>query len=359
MGRIFQPASVSGAERLAREWYESINPMSQVGTRHHIVPRTILRHFANPADQVRVRDRFTGKLRMMSLADLAVRDFYTFIDLTMKPNGSMEVWLSEVEAEFSRVIRPLLSPHAFGNARPFTETERFALDTFVAVQAVRGMRTRRAMELIADYGVKLVNQDKLDEASIRELEIFPHQNEHIQFIQRGSEKLADLLALRPVTIARFDSPLLIIGDEPVVLPPRANAPRGDLRKRLRVAGERMPAADLVQFSSGRDVGFADADEVILPLSPRHALLYGGVHAAPLPETTWRVDKNHQGQIAREMNRLQARHAFGWVAAHPEGPHLAQIPWPQPAPAAQIFDDRTLPADVVNSRPHARPHRFSR
>lgn len=359
MGRVFQQVSERGAQRIAQEWYDSIDLSSQVGTRHHIVPRAILRRFANSAGQVRIRDRLTGKLRVMSIGDIAVKDFYTFVDLTMKPNGSMEVWLSEVESEFARVIQTLLSTNAFAARRAPEGIDRFALDTFVAVQALRGMRTRREMELIADYGMKLVNQDKFDAAEIEDLEIVPHQNEHIEFMHRASEQLRAHLAERPVAVARFESAVLTIGDEPVVLAPRDGAPKGDLRNRLRILGERVPAANLVQLSNGRDVGFNDADEVILPLSPRHALVYGAPQAPPWPSPVFDVDTRQATQIARELNRLQARNAFGWVAAHPDGPHLAQVPWPPPAPAVKIYDDRSVPAAVVNSRPHARPHRFSK
>ncbi len=357
VGRIFQPASAAGAERLARARYDSVDPQSQVGTRHHIVPRTILRRFANTSDQLRVRDRFTGKLRLAAVGDLAVKDFYTFVDLNMSRNSAMEVWLSEVEAEFARVIRPLVSTQAFGHPQPPTGVDRFALDTFVAVQAVRGMRTRRAMELIADYSLKLVNQDTLDDVEIRELELVPHQNEHIQFIQQASEKLAEHLSTRPVAVVRLDASLLVISDEPVVLAPREGTAIGDLRRRLRIHGERVAPADIVQISSGLGVGFHDADEVILPLSPRHALVYGTTHSQQR-DLTWDICGHEALRIARDANRLQARTAIGWVAAHPDGPHLAQIPWPPPVPVATIYDDRSAPAQVVNARPHARPHRLS-
>lgn len=67
--------------------------------------------------------------------------------------------------------------------------------------------------------MKLVNQDKISPDEIQNLEIVPHQNEHIQFMHRASETLADHLSHRPVSVAWLDAPLLIIGDEPVVLTP--------------------------------------------------------------------------------------------------------------------------------------------
>lgn len=356
--RLYQLASEAGAERLAQRWYESLDLTSQVGTRHHIVPRTILRRFANNANQIRLRDRITSKVRVVAVGDVAVKDFYTFIDLDMAPNGAMEMWLSEVEAEFARVIRPYLSTSTFGLPRPPAGIDRFALDTFVAVQALRGMRTRRAMELIADYGMKLVNQDKISPKDIQRVEIVPHQNEHIEFMHRASETLAEHLSLRPVSVAQLDRPLLVISDEPVVLIPRDGTPKGDLRDRMRIEGEHVPRENLVQISNGRDVGFHDADEVILPLSPRHALVYGPV-GSRWTAVVSSLKGGEANRIAREANALQARNAFGWVAAHPDGPHLAQIPWPKPTPAVTIYDNQSLPAAVVNSRPHVRPHRFSK
>lgn len=354
VGRLYQLASDAGAERLAQQWYESIDLTSQVGTRHHIVPRAILRRFANRSNQIRLRDRITSKVRIVSVGDVAVKDFYTFIDLNMEPNGSMEVWLSEVEAEFARVIRPYLSTSAFGGARQPQRVDRFALDTFVAVQALRGMRTRRAMELVADYGMKLLNQDKISPQEIQELEIVPHQNDHIQFMHRASEALADHLSHRPVSVAWLGAPLLIIGDEPVVLIPRDDAPKGDLRELIHLKGEYVPPERLVQISNG--LGFHDADEVILPLSPHQALIYGPMGARS-DSMVWNPAGSEAVRIAREINLLQARNAFGWVATHPDGPHLAQIAWPKPAPAVTIYDDQSLPAMAVNARPHARPRRF--
>lgn len=300
----------------------------------------------------------TSKVRVVSVGDVAVKDIYTFVDLDMAPNGAMEVWLSEVEAEFARVVRPYLSTSTFGLPRPPSGVDRLALDRFVAVQALRGMRTRRAMELIADYGMKLVNQDKIGAEEIRQIEIVPHQNEHIQFMHRASETLADHLSHRPVSVATLDAPLLIISDEPVVLTPRDDAPKGDLCDRLRVVGERVAPENLVQISNGHDVGLHDADEVILPLSPRHALVYGEV-GSRWDSMVWNVEGGAAAKVAHELNRLQTMNAFGWVATHPDGPHLAQIPWPKPTPAVIIYDDHSLSAAVANSRPHVRPHRFSK
>lgn len=360
MSKLFQFVSPEKASRAAQHWLDSLDPQGKVGSKHHIVPRTILRRFANDTGQVRVRDRFTGKLRSMSINDLAVRDFYTFVDTNDSLNGTMEDWLSEIEAEFARVIGQHLESSGFRRDRLLTSAERFAVDTFVGVQSVRGMRTRRSMELVAEYGVKFMGEELLDPDELQNLQVVPHQNEHIDYLHRASETVAQALSPRPVTIVQLDAPLLIIGDEPVVLTPRDGAPKGDHRNRLLIGGERVPAENLVQMSNGLGVGLDDADEVILPLSPSHALVYFTSELpSPSRSMRWSVAAREAKRIAWEMNRLQAQTAMSWVAAHPAGPHLAQIAWPPPVPAVTIFDNRSAAAGVVNARPHARPHRLQK
>ena len=161
VGTLFQPVSQRGTVKAAQSWYDSRDPQSKVGSKHHIVPQAILRRFATSTGRISVRDRFTNKQRLASIGDLAVRDFYTFVDNDHELNGVMEDWLGAIESEFARVVRPYLDWTAFRRDRPLTSAERFAVDTFTAVQMLRGMRTRRSMELLAEYHLKLLNEHVL------------------------------------------------------------------------------------------------------------------------------------------------------------------------------------------------------
>lgn len=355
---LFQPVSERALARAGEAWYGSRDPKGKVGSKHHIVPQAILRRFANSNGSIRVRDRFTGKSRVSSISDLAVRDFYTFLDDANELNSVMEDWLAAIESEFARVVRPYLDWSTFRRDRPLTPSERFAVDTFTAVQMLRGMRTRRSMELLAEYYVKLTTEYALTPEELAEIQVVPHQNEHIAFLQRASESIADTLGQRPLVIARFNAPLLAIGDEPVVLTPRDGAPKGDTRKRVLIRGERIAPENIVQVSSGSDVGLDHADEVIFPVSPSHALVYFAPDLpAPATAFAWQVPVRDVAHVSREINRLQARNAMNWVAASDAGPRLAEIPWPKPSRPVVIYDDHTAAAELVNARPHARPQRL--
>lgn len=357
---LFGLASPRSALRAAEAWYESRDPKSKVGSKHHIVPKTILRRFATSAGQICVRDRFTGKTRRGAIGDLAVRDFYTFIDADNERNGVMEEWLCEIEGEFARVVQPYLDWSSFRRDRPLTPKERFVVDTFTAVQLLRGMRTRRSMELLAEFHVKVRSEDALSAQELADLQVLPHQNEHIDFLHRGSEGVAKRLAKRAAVIARFDGPALVISDEPVVFTPEDGTPEGDTRERLLVNGKRVAPDDIIQISNDVGVGLETADEVVLPLSPSHALIYFGPEVpAPAAGTVWPVSGREAVAISRELNELQARNAMGWVAGSPDGPHLAELPWPRPSRAVTIYATRSATADLVNTKAHARPRRLSR
>jgi hypothetical protein len=80
------------------------------------------------------------------------------------------------------------------------------------MQYVRGMRVRRGLEPFADYGIWLVNQDKLTVTDIDELDIVPHSNDYPWMISGLSEHVFQELGLRPLTIVTIEQPLLITGD---------------------------------------------------------------------------------------------------------------------------------------------------
>lgn len=65
----------------AVEMIATLDPKRYVGHKHHVVPRFILQRFANGRDQVLVRDRASGGRRVCNIKDLAVKDFYTMINL--------------------------------------------------------------------------------------------------------------------------------------------------------------------------------------------------------------------------------------------------------------------------------------
>ncbi|WP_150116989.1 DUF4238 domain-containing protein [Arthrobacter sp. ERGS1:01] len=188
MTNILQPhASSRGSDRLAHEWMNNLDPQAAVGSKHHIVPKFLLARFASAAGQLRVRNRTDGKVSLRAISDLGVRDYYTAVSKNAILDSRLESMLSAVEGGAAKIFRQHLDFRTFMRPRAFTPEERATLDSFVGMQAVRGMRVRRSIEVLADYTVKLLNADKITEEDIHETDFVPHPNEHLAMFGKLSE----------------------------------------------------------------------------------------------------------------------------------------------------------------------------
>ncbi|MFI6984256.1 DUF4238 domain-containing protein [Embleya sp. NPDC050154] len=119
------------------EW----DPTVGVGARHHTVPRFLIEPFADTRGRVWVRDRRTGRPGLRMPADLAVKDFYTFIHVDGYPDGRMEQLLASVEASGAAALRFLAAPGRASSptARRAAEAD---LGTLVGFPVVRGQYDR-------------------------------------------------------------------------------------------------------------------------------------------------------------------------------------------------------------------------
>jgi Protein of unknown function (DUF4238) len=203
----------AAADARAQEWSDNVDISQGVGARHHVVPAFYLRAFASPGGQLLVRDRENGTFRVQSYKDLAIRDFYTVINDDGEKDASMEQILCMVEDQAAELFQRLLSP--FRAPVPLTVDERMTLATFVAMQNVRGLRTRRQTELLANYHLHVVHEGTKLGKKLTGLTAVPHPNEHIRLFS-VAEAFATALMRRPVTRITLDAPLLITGDEPVL-----------------------------------------------------------------------------------------------------------------------------------------------
>ncbi|MGX5696233.1 DUF4238 domain-containing protein [Agromyces soli] len=355
---LFRFVSAAAADREAQRWYDSVDRSEKVGAKHHIVPRMVLKRFANAKEQLYVRDRETGRGMLRNIGDLAVRDFNTVVAKDAKLDSSLESLLSVVEGAAAAVIRTHLDAEAFTGARPLTVEDRFKLDTFVAFQSLRGMRQRRAYELAADYGMKLLNQQHLTADDIENLDIIPHPNEFIQLSAQLAELAQRALSARPLSFIRIDRPLFIIGDEPVLLLRDGPLPPVDLNGYPNVTIPGLDQTNIIQLQSGGGVGLANADAVILPVSPRVAFMYGPHGSSSVAES--RVATKFQGdeaeEVAMELNVAVAERAVSWVAAHPEHPTLREMNLPSPIPILQVIDGGSPIARRTNAQTRRRPIR---
>lgn len=353
MRSLFGPAtSQEAADRAAREWSDAVDHAAAAGARHHIVPRFLLARFANPQGRLRVRDRVTGSDSIRGIGDMAVRDFYTAVTDARVLDASFETLLSEIEGAAAEVLHAHLDVTAFSRPRPLCDSERFKIDTFVSMQYVRGMRVRRGLEIMTDYGMKLVNQDKLSVTDIDELDIVPHSNDHLRMIAPLSEHAFEELATRPLTIVTIDVPLFITGDEPVVLLHEGPRPKVNPNGYANVSGPGIDPRDVVQFHSPRG-GFAEANEIALAVSPTAVLLYGPKHDGWVGPPQ-RLTGSAAVAAASEHNATVVDGAIDWVAAHPDHAAFRSMRMPPPVPIMTIIDGGSQMARRANTSKDRKP-----
>lgn len=358
------PPWTTGREvaRRTKELMATLDPERYVGSKHHVVPRFILKRFANDKDQVLVRDRATGAKRISNTKALAVTDFYTFIDSAGELDASYEQMWGYVETAADSILCEHLE-NPFVRPRPFNPVEKYATDAFVALQSIRGPANRRVMELVADYGMKLVNQDKLSADDMDDLEFRPHQNHHLETLVRVLPQIEEHLASRAAFLVTLDKPLLVISDEPVCLErPDDHAP--PTRKQMRdyprgilVDGKPVPRADLIQFA-GLGVGLANAEAIVMPIGPRHAIAYdrpGSLRPAPHQ----RLEGADAENFATEVSTLVIEQAVVWIAGHISHPTLGRMRLPKQPPPLVIFDGGTRLSQNVRHTDRRKPVRLDK
>lgn len=351
------------ADAAAEAWVSGIDRKQHVGSRHHIVPRFILKRFANDQEQVRVRYPGRRDHKLCSISDLAVKDFYTFIDQQGELDASYEQLWGVIEGQASGVLRTHLDS-AFFKPHPFTRSDKQVIDSLVAIQSVRGPAARRASELIADYGVKLLNQDKMSAEDMTRWEFIPHQNEHLQTVAALADKSEQELANRGARLVTLDRPLLVVSDEPVWLErPKSYAPptRAQLRQfppGVQVDGRDVPPEDVIMFQNPRGVGFAEAGRIALPIDPRIAIVYDKPGTArPMPHLE--LNGTEANLFAKDLVGACLEQAVLWVAGHPDHPRLANVRLPKPQPALIIIDGGSNLAHNARTTLRRAPRRLDR
>lgn len=280
---------------------------------------------------------------MRSIGDLAVRDFYTSVTTDATFDSRLESMFSAVEGAAARLLGQHLNLRSFARPRSFTLEERAFLDTFVSLQAVRGMRLRRSIEVLSDFSVKFLNEDKLSSSEIAELDFVPHPNEHLRIFGNIAERIESNLKRRSTALVWLDRPLLIIGDEPVVLVHDDE----DLPE--------QPAADpnYVVFGEGR--GFANAEVVLLPLTPFVVLMYTNTDLVDMA-SEYRLTNKDADEFADLCNRKVIDGSIEWVAAHPDHEEFDAMRIPKPRPILNIRAEGSRAAEQANAIPSRRPRR---
>jgi hypothetical protein len=98
------------------------------------------------------------------------------------------------------------------------------------------------------------------------------------------------------------------------------------------------------------------DEIVFPVSPTTALLYGLRGESSLRMPT-RFEGSDAEALALEMNLLQIENAIDWVGAHPNHPTFAQLEWSSPTPLLNVSDGGTVMGRQLRETTRRRPFRL--
>ncbi len=162
---------------------------------------------------------------------------------------------------------------------PVSEVDRGILANFIALQMTRGTRFREFLKEIANEMMKLAARAHAsvpgaveaiagDEATADDIQEFrailregrfdvtPNQSASVINALKAAEELVPPIGLKRWSLLRTDTPLIVTSDNPITLWRQALGPQDNW-----------------------GVGVLTADELALPVDPRHALILRHPHRA--------------------------------------------------------------------------------
>ncbi len=356
----------------------AVDSQSHVGARHHTVPRFLLARWADKFERVQVYGRIEEKFALRNIRDLAIKDFYTFIDLDNRKNSSMEFILGEhIEKPAAEVLRNLSNPYVSPQATAIQDLATLA--QFAAYQVVRTARHRRESELHAEWLAKTVAGGRISDTQLRNITVTPHQNDAIRHMGDHARRLIALFACRPLALVHLDRSRLFIGDDPVLINP---GPEGsthhhpdcfltdqELAERARRAQRkykkgrrrpRHPQGRIVHFYSTVPRGLGTAAEIVLPISPRAVLYWGPLQDVPYvgPIERERLDETESERFADLVNDQMCGQALDWIVTTVTDEKFQSRKFPPTGPLMQVCDGVNAASVALNEAPQRfRPSRL--
>lgn len=351
----------SVSDRQAQRWFQASDPAAYVGSRHHTVPGFWLRRFATRGQRLLIWRRATNRVDPGTVNDLSVRNFYTVLNTDGDFDGRMEDLLGTVEGEAATVINALLAV-AFRRPSPLAPDQRKSICQLAAFQMIRGPRKRREIELMADYGWKMLGSGQLTQRDLREVTVAPHPNEHIRLMGPVSYRIFQNLMRRPIQLVRLDAPLLVICDEPVIVDtdehvqhrPECFMTEKKLRQLQRRNGSEGAFEQPFHVWPTQPSGVEIAEAIGMPLSPSTLLVFGRIGGHLQSDVVVKGDEAEK--LADSVNTALTRQAYDWIAAHPDHPTFASWTFPPPSPLLGVCDGGSIMSKQLKSAP---PHRWQR
>jgi hypothetical protein len=298
--------------------------------RRPVLPAVLLARFADESGQVMAERRDRGRRLLMPLAQAAADAGGFAVSPGQTSAPELDRLLGEVDARAGRAIDAVLA-----GAFPPAPGDRAALALLLALQLLVGRGHReRAMRAAALLGQVIAGNlpdaedaDEAEEAEETASEVEAAEESDEPAEEEGSEEaaeasaaeeadaedeeveigvadtplditpvpeLARLLVARTWQLVRFSAPVLLTGDTPAVLWTRPGA------------------------ATGHRWGLGGADEVRVPLDPRHALIVA--RHAPAGEVVRDLEERH----ARALNRTVAEATHLWMYYHPGSDPLERV-----------------------------------
>lgn len=369
------PEGTEADDEQAQRWLASIDPCAYVGSRHHTVPRFLLERWADGKSQVRIYRRIEDRHGFENITNLAIRDFYTVINVDGTKSSALESLMGHIETNAKTYIDQILDP--FTRPTPLGVDAIVALVQFAAFQSTRTSRRRKELELHAEWYAKTMAAGHVADDELRRLRVAPHQNETATIAAQSARELTPYFMCRPLAIMTLNRPLLYMCDEPVVL----NAPAGEfhlrdcalteaeieervqrqLRKvKQRKRGRAKVRGRTIHFSSTMPTGHGVADEILLAISPRTALLWGPLTEVPQGGPVERVTlgERESTRFAEMANRAMCAQALDWIITRKDDEAFSSRDFPPTGPLMRVCDGTNAAAAAVNEPPDRfRPNRL--
>jgi hypothetical protein len=320
--RRISPEARAEAERIVSAMRTPLAPGDPRD--HHYIPRWFLRRFSDDGAIIRVPLSDPAASQAASVETVAfVRDFYTTLDHEVGATVLVERLLAVVDGEAARAVDRL----AAGVLFPPSAADRVAIATWLALLFVRTPAHRRQAEAMSDFAFKMEMSLITDEgrargflerrggtppteqevadllefvANLDDVEVSPHQNTMVHDMLRVGFGMTPYFLNRHWVVLRFPEDGLILPDQPITL----------------YAARRSPMMG---------VGVATADELIVPIDRRTALI---MH---LDERVGdRVVDAAPGQTVDGFNQHVAGSTFREVFCYPDDvARLDAIQLPEP------------------------------
>lgn len=362
----------AGTDR-AEQWIARVDQTSHVGSRHHTVPRFVLNRWAQDS-RVQTYSKVGGSFATRNVRDLAIRDFYTFIDVNNAKNSLIESVLGAVETAADPVLAALLDP--FSVPRRTAVDELAALAQFASFQVVRTARHRREQEIQAEYLAKTMAQGRLTDEQLSSVTLTAHQNEAISMMGPAAQRFLPLFACRPLAMVSLaGGATLLIGDEPVIVNAQDDethhadclltddefaARLAKERRRSKKGRRRREVSRVVHMTSTIPRGLGVAHEIVMPVSPRAALVWGplsdGIYVGDIVRD--QLDPTESRRFADLLNERTCGQALDWIVTTISDSTFPTRDFPPNEPLMKVCDGVNAASVGVNSIPiRMRPSRL--